>query len=246
MSSVWWLRLLAQNGLSLPQQHDVLDLVRGSGIIVQLVLYLLVSFSIASWAIIFYKFKQMRKARKQSETFTEIFWDRRNLSSIHDASRELKGSPVAQVFRAGYEELVRVFADEKRSFGRGGIDNGTGRSRQRRARNEARHQRRNHETGKVAQLPWNNGQHGAIHGLFGNSVGNYERIPRSQRYAFLKHSGGRSRYRGGARGHGCRTGRCDSRADGVQPICRRIKVLSVEMDNFAHEFLNIAERHFLK
>jgi len=27
---------------------------------------------------------------------------------------------------------------------------------------------------------------------------------------------------------------------------QRIKVLASEMDNFSHEFLNIAERHFLK
>jgi biopolymer transport protein TolQ len=27
---------------------------------------------------------------------------------------------------------------------------------------------------------------------------------------------------------------------------QKIKVLATEMDNFSHEFLNIAERHFLK
>src|SRR5881296_2191255 len=51
----------------------------------------------------------------RSETFIEIFWERRNLSSIHDASRELSASPVGQVFRSGYEELVRVSRSKKES-----------------------------------------------------------------------------------------------------------------------------------
>ncbi|MGH7828748.1 MAG: MotA/TolQ/ExbB proton channel family protein, partial [Candidatus Binatia bacterium] len=29
-------------------------------------------------------------------------------------------------------------------------------------------------------------------------------------------------------------------------FAHRIKVLAADMDNFSHEFLNIAERHFLK
>jgi biopolymer transport protein TolQ len=61
-----------------------------------------------------------------------VFWERRNLSSIHDASRELKIGPVAQVFRAGYEELVRVSRAKKDSVTGesmttelGGVDNVT-------------------------------------------------------------------------------------------------------------------------
>ncbi|MGH7829097.1 MAG: hypothetical protein ACREP8_02860, partial [Candidatus Binatia bacterium] len=108
MPSLWSLPLLAQaEGLTTPQ-HGVLDLVRGSGPLVQAVLYLLIFFSVASWAIIFSKYRQVRSASTQSDKFTEIFWDSRNLSSIHEASRELKDSPVGQVFRAGYEELLRV------------------------------------------------------------------------------------------------------------------------------------------
>src|SRR5512143_3123391 len=113
MSSLWWLHLLAQEGLPVPQQHGVLDLVRGSGAVVQGILYLLVSFSVVSWGIIAHKYFQIRRSKRESEKFIEIFWERRNLSSIHDASRELKASPVGQVFRAGYEELVRVSRSKK-------------------------------------------------------------------------------------------------------------------------------------
>src|SRR5437870_12023466 len=50
----------------------------------------------------------MRRARRQSERFTEIFWDAKNLAAIQTASVDLKESPVAQVFRGGYQELQRL------------------------------------------------------------------------------------------------------------------------------------------
>jgi biopolymer transport protein TolQ len=115
MSYLWPLQLLVQDGLSTPQQQGILDLVRGSGLVVQAILYLLILFSVASWGIIAQKYRQIRRAKRESEKFIEIFWERRNLSSIHDASRELTASPVAQVFRSGYEELVRVSRSKKES-----------------------------------------------------------------------------------------------------------------------------------
>ena len=93
MSSFWSLQLLAQDGIAASQQHGVLDLVRSAGLVVQAILYLLVLFSVVSWGIIAQKFWQMRRAKRESAKFVEIFWERRNLSSIHDASRELTLQP---------------------------------------------------------------------------------------------------------------------------------------------------------
>ena len=115
MSYLWSLQLLVQDGLPATPQHGILDLVRGSGLVVQSILYLLILFSVTSWGIIAQKFWQIRHAKRESEKFIEIFWERRNLSSIHDASRELTSSPVGQVFRSGYEELVRVSRTKKDS-----------------------------------------------------------------------------------------------------------------------------------
>ena len=95
------------------QQHGILDLVTGSGPVVQSVLYVLILFSVVSWGIILYKFRRVRTAKRQSASFIEIFWESRNLASIHEASRELADSPVAQVFTAGYEELLRVVAPQR-------------------------------------------------------------------------------------------------------------------------------------
>ena len=44
-------------------QPTVLEMVTGSGPVVQAVLYLLVLFSVISWAIVFFKFRQLRRTR---------------------------------------------------------------------------------------------------------------------------------------------------------------------------------------
>src|SRR5262245_59656507 len=113
MFSFWFLRLRLQDSIPTAQAQSVLDLVCGSGIVVQSILYLLVLFWVGSWGIIAQKFRQIRRAKRESEQFIEIFWEKRNLSAIHDASRELSASPVGQVFRSGYEELIRVSRSKK-------------------------------------------------------------------------------------------------------------------------------------
>src|SRR5262249_34242999 len=99
--------VLAQAG-PLPAQRDsVLDMVVGSGPVVRAVLIILVAFSVGCWGIALAKSVEMRRARRQSERFIDIFWDAKNLGTIQTASVDLKESPVAQVFRGGYQELQR-------------------------------------------------------------------------------------------------------------------------------------------
>ena len=97
------------------RQDSVVDMVTHSGPVVQAVLYLLIGFSVVSWGIAFYKFRQILQARRESERFTTVFWETKNLASIHNASLEMKESPVAQVFRAGYQELMRITRARKQA-----------------------------------------------------------------------------------------------------------------------------------
>src|SRR3989442_14001012 len=101
--------ILAQAGAPLPVHQDtVLDMVVGAGPVVRAVLVLLVAFSIGCWGIALAKSMEMRRARRQSERFIDIFWDAKNLAAIQTATVDLKESPVAQVFRSGYQELQRL------------------------------------------------------------------------------------------------------------------------------------------
>src|SRR5215471_2307649 len=90
-----------------PPQPDLWQLALGSGWIVRLVLLLLLAASIGTWGIALAKGREMRRARRQSARFIDVFWEAKNLAAIQAASSDMKASPVAQVFRAGYQELQR-------------------------------------------------------------------------------------------------------------------------------------------
>ncbi len=90
------------------QSRSVLALVLHSGPMVKAVLLLLVFFSVVSWAIIALKWQVVRRARRGSRTFLEIFWKNERLGQIFEAARQLDGAPLAELFRAGYGELLRL------------------------------------------------------------------------------------------------------------------------------------------
>jgi biopolymer transport protein TolQ len=77
-------------------------------LVVQFVLLVLLLFSVASWSIIFIKFRYLRKAFLESADFTEFFWKSRDLSGAFARAKQFDISPVARVFRIGYLELKRI------------------------------------------------------------------------------------------------------------------------------------------
>jgi biopolymer transport protein TolQ len=246
MSSNWPLELLAQTPDSIPQQHGIFDLVLGSSPVVQLVLYALVLFSVVSWGIIFYKFKQIRRANQESEKFIQIFWERRNLSSINEASRNLEASPVAQVFKAGFEELARLSRSKKEqtvgegfSTELGGIDN-VGRAMKRATSVEIT------KLEKSLTFLATTASTTPFVGLFGTVWG----IMNAFRGLSVTHSSSIQAVAPGIAEALVATAAGLAAAIpalmAYNHFAQRVKVLAAEMDNFSHEFLNIAERHFFK
>nr|HID60101.1 protein TolQ [Desulfobacterales bacterium] len=99
-------------------------MILDSGPMVRFVLILLLFFSIISWAIIFIKYRYLRKARKESLYFTEFFWKSRDLSEVFAETKRLKCSPIARVFSAGYIELKKSTKRNTRPGGKNvGQDN---------------------------------------------------------------------------------------------------------------------------
>jgi biopolymer transport protein TolQ len=87
---------------------DVLDTVLHAGPVVKGVLLVLLLFSVFSWAIIFLKFRVIRAARKESAEFLKLFREASEFSSIYKVSQRLSGSPLANVFRSGFQEMDRL------------------------------------------------------------------------------------------------------------------------------------------
>lgn len=229
------------------RQEGLVTMVIGAGPVVQFVLYVLILFSVFSWGIIFYKLRQVRVARRQSARFIEIFWDTKNLTTIHTASQELKQSPVAQVFRSGYQELVRLTrAKRQNNPGEaalttelGGIENVE------RAMKRAINQEITRLERALTFLATTASATPFI-GLFGTVWG----IMTAFRGLSVTQSSSIQAVAPGIAEALIAT------ATGLvaaipaviayNHFARQIRVLSAEMENFSSEFLNIAERHFLK
>lgn len=87
---------------------SLLDMVLNAGFIVQLVLIALLFFSVLCWAIIFMKYRTLRKTKKENALFLEVYMKSTKLSEVFTASKKFGNSNIAEVFRAGYVEQVNL------------------------------------------------------------------------------------------------------------------------------------------
>jgi biopolymer transport protein TolQ len=85
-----------------------LSLFAGTGIVVKLVLCVLIYFSVVSWAIIFYKFIQVRKARLESERFLAFFWQTKRFDAVSAQVDRFANSPLSILFTEGYNEMRKL------------------------------------------------------------------------------------------------------------------------------------------
>jgi biopolymer transport protein TolQ len=87
---------------------SILSMALGTGPVVGGVLLLLVACSVISWAVILYKWRVIHRASRESREFLEAFWRSKNFQSVMASSKELSDSPLAEIFRAGYQEWRRI------------------------------------------------------------------------------------------------------------------------------------------
>ena len=207
------------------------------------VLLLLVAFSVASWGIIVLKWMALKQAQKLSVEFLETFWQSKRLDEIFQRSEDMTTSPLAQVFRAGYQELVKIKQREQKdkqpeaglSFG--GIEN-IERALRRAATAEMT------ELERLIPFLATVGSTAPFIGLFGTVVG----IMKSFAEIGAKGSANLATVAPGIAEALIAT------AAGLLAaipaviafnfFTSRIKVLGAEMENFGSDFMNIVRRHF--
>jgi biopolymer transport protein TolQ len=85
----------------------MLEIVSGASPTVQGVLVLLVAASIASWAVIAVKFRELGAANRQTRGFIEVYQGG-TLEGVYAKVRDYAASPLATVFRAGFRELGQL------------------------------------------------------------------------------------------------------------------------------------------
>jgi len=213
--------------------------------VVLAVLGLLLILSAFCWAIIWIKWRGLRKAQKQSIEFLEVFWSSKRLDAIYQASEKLTRSPISQVFRAGYVELSKLKKTQAEGEAAGGMYDAMGG-----IENVQRSLRRTSVaelTAMESLVPFlaTTGSTAPFVGLFGTVVGIMK--------AFIEIRPG--------------TATLDAVGPGISHaliatavglfaaipavmaynyFVRKIKVLYSEIENFSNDFLNIVKRHFLK
>ncbi|HXV62225.1 MAG TPA: MotA/TolQ/ExbB proton channel family protein [Vicinamibacteria bacterium] len=84
---------------------DPFALVAHSGPVSIAVLVILFIFSLVSWAIIFSKWTSLRRAESHSDAFLEIFRRSKKFSEVHAVCHQLRMSPLVGLFLSGYNEL---------------------------------------------------------------------------------------------------------------------------------------------
>lgn len=103
-----WIYLLleaqANNGAG---QIKVVNLITDAGPVVKVVLLLLFLMSLVSWTIIFSKSFVLKRASKRSEKFLELYNASGNFGNLYSSTKHI-GGPIAEVFRAGYTEILKL------------------------------------------------------------------------------------------------------------------------------------------
>jgi len=101
---------------------DIYRLIAQASLPAQLVLLLLALLSIYSWALILRKYVLFRRLARRSAAFLEVFRTSGDPQHIYKMSHRYRPSPLVEIFRAGYESLRESTAAEGRAPERQGIE----------------------------------------------------------------------------------------------------------------------------
>jgi biopolymer transport protein TolQ len=101
------LLLQAQGGaVSDGTKSSLLDLIVHASPVSKGVLLTLAILSVASWTIILYKVWVFRRSERQSSSFLDVFRRSNKFSEVQAVCRSLADSPLVGLFQAGYAELT--------------------------------------------------------------------------------------------------------------------------------------------
>lgn len=227
---------------------NLLQMVVDAGPMVQFVLLALLIFSIVSWAVILMKYRLLTRTEKENNLFLDAYMNSSKLSDVLPESKRYTHSTIAEVFRAGYLELGKISRTSKGTSGDlldapgielRGLDNVE----------RALHRACGTETSKLESMLGflaTTGSACPFIGLFGTVWGIM------------------NAFRGiGARGSATLAVVAPGISEALIATAfglaaaipavvfynyylNRIRSISLEMDNFASEFLNIVERHYMQ
>lgn len=96
-----------------PHSLSAWTLIMDASPLVKFVLLLLLAASVVTWAIIFSKVKLTRNAIASNREFSDLFWNANSLDEVSQKVDQFPHSPIAQVFSSGYRELRKLPAQDR-------------------------------------------------------------------------------------------------------------------------------------
>jgi biopolymer transport protein TolQ len=229
------------SGLLLGEATPLDYLLEAKGVVAGVIVVLL-SLVVLTVFVTFYKLVHISQAQAQSIRFLEHFWESKRLDDIYRVAEQLKYSPIAAMFRAGYVELSKV--KKTRDAASGAMHE---------KMDDSENVERAMQRARVAEqtklenlLPFlaTTGSAGPFIGLFGTVWGIMEAfiaIGKAGKADLASVSGPIAE---------ALITTALSLAAAVPAVAaynyfqRRLKVLGAEMSTFASDFMNIVKRHF--
>lgn len=226
---------------------NVFEQVVASRGMVLMVLLVLIGMSIGCWFIIGLKGLAFRRVRRQTAEFLEIFWKSSTLEQAADAAAQLPDAPVARVYRAAFAELARVQADPQATVASLGMGTGAGGHGFANVERTLRRAQQDESTRLERLVPFlaTTGSAAPFIGLFGTVWGIMnafayitpdkpilETVTPHIAQALVATAIGLLAAIPAVMAYNYFTS--------------KIRVFSVEMENFSIDFLNILRRHFLR
>jgi biopolymer transport protein TolQ len=86
-------------------QDPLVTFFRETSVTAKVVLGVLLLFSLISWIIIFAKYIRLARITRQSDRFVAFFRKSKRFSEVNTVAGELGDSPLTTLFKAGYAEL---------------------------------------------------------------------------------------------------------------------------------------------
>lgn len=84
------------------------DLVAESSFFAKIVLLILVTFSVVSWAIIIYKYFELKRNARAADSFVAEFRRRRSLEKSFSALTRMRRSPMSHIYETALVELETI------------------------------------------------------------------------------------------------------------------------------------------
>ncbi len=98
---------------------NIIDMILHSRGMVLIDLLVLIAFSFITWYIIVFKSMRFVKSAGANKMFLELFWGGSSLDQIYKKSGELEDGTISKVYMAGYKELAKLESGQQPGEGKG-------------------------------------------------------------------------------------------------------------------------------